>query len=204
MRLQVANITARMEELGEANERFREERHNFRHKLKAIASLVAANQREELLAVIEEYEEDLHKTRLVRYTQNAIIDAVLSVYIKKAQHAGISLKLGFAFPDTFEANDSELATALANAIENAINACEKLPESQRFMEIKVLCQPQFIIMIRNSFDGNVLFGDDGIPQNPKEEHGFGTRSIAAFCQKLGGYYEFSAEGNVFTLFMHLK
>lgn len=204
MRLQVANVTARMEELGEANERFRVERHNFRHKLKAIASLAASNQLEELQSVISEYEEDLQKTRIVRYSNNAIIDAVLSSYIKKAENAGITLKLGFAFPDAFEAGDSELATALANAIENSINACEKLPESQRFLEIKVLCQPKFIIMIRNSFDGNIQFGEDGIPHNPHEEHGFGTRSIAAFCKKYGGYSEFTAEENVFTLFMHLK
>ena len=34
------------------------------------------------------------------------------------------------------------ATALANAIENAINACEKIPREERFLEIKVLCRPK--------------------------------------------------------------
>lgn len=204
MRLQVANVTARMKEIVEANDRFREERHNFRHKMKAIASLAAAHQYEELFALIEEYEEDLQKTKIVRYSQNAIIDAVLAIYIKKAEKAGISVKLGFAFPDTFEAGESELATALANAIENAIHACEKLPQEKRFMEIKVLCKPKFIIMVRNSFDGTVTFDEEGIPQNPEEGHGFGTRSIAAFCKKIGGQAEFHAEDGVFTLFMHLK
>ncbi|MBO7739014.1 MAG: ATP-binding protein, partial [Oscillospiraceae bacterium] len=108
------------------------------------------------------------------------------------------------FPDSFEANESELATALSNAMENAINACEKLPQENRFIEVKALSKPQFIIMVRNSFAGNVEFDAHGIPQSAEEGHGFGTRSIAAFCTKVGGYYEFKAENGVFTLFMHLK
>lgn len=204
MRLQVTNITTRIEELDAANERFREERHNFRHKLKAIAGLAETGQYEELLNAVREYEKDFEKTQVVHYTQNVLIDAVLAVYIAKAEKAGIVLKLGFAFPETFEAKESELATALANAIENAIHACEKLPAEKRFLEIKALCKPKFIIMVRNSFSGNVAFDENGIPQNPEDEHGFGTRSIAAFCQKAGGYYEFKAEDGVFTLFMHLK
>lgn len=204
MHLQVANLTARMEELDAANERFREERHNFRHKLQAIAGLAETGQYEQLRSAVREYEQDLERTRVVRYTKSPLIDAVLAVYIGKAEQAGIRLKLGFTFPDTFEANESELATALANAIENAIHACEGLPEEKRFLEIKALCKPRFIIMVRNSFAGTVTFDENGIPQTTEVGHGFGTRSIAAFCTKLGGYYEFKAEEGVFTLFMHLK
>ena len=204
MHLQVTNVMSRMEELNAANERFREERHNFRHKLKAIASLAETGQYEALLEIVREYEKDIERTRVVRYSKSTIIDAVLSVYIQKAEKAGIALKLGFAFPDTFEVNESELATALANAIENAIHACEKLPKEKRLLEIKVLCKPKFIIMVRNNFTGTVTFDENGIPQNTQDGHGYGSRSIAAFCNKIGGYYEFKAENGVFTLFMHLK
>lgn len=204
MHLQVANVTRRIEELGAANEILREERHNFRHKLKALAGLAETGQYAELLEAVREYEKDFEKIQVVRYTNNVLIDALLSVYIQTAEKAGIKLNLGFSFPASFEANESELATALANAMENAINACEKLPRENRFIEVKALSKPQFIIMVRNSFDGNVEFDAHGIPQSAEEGHGFGTRSIAAFCTKVGGYYEFKAENGVFTLFMHLK
>lgn len=204
MRLQVSNVISRVEELSAANEVFREERHDFRHKMKAIASLVATKQYDELEQIVADYTESLEKTNVRRYCQNAVIDAVLAVYIPKAENMGITVKWGFAFPDTFAVKDSELATALANAIENAINACMKLPAEQRRIEIKALCKPKFIIMVRNSFDGEVEFDRNGIPVNNEDGHGFGTRSIAAFCKKNGGYYEFQAENGVFTLFMHLK
>ena len=204
MNLQVANIAARVKEYGAAHEAFRKERHDFRHKLKAIASLVAAQRYDELAKVVQEYEDDIEKTRIVRYSQYPVIDAILAVYIRKAETKGIDVKLGFAFPDHFEASETELATALANAVENAIHACEKLPESDRFIEIKVLSSPKFIIMVRNSFDGQVEFNDNGIPENQEEGHGFGSRSIAAFCEKYNGQYLFKAEDNVFTLFMYLN
>ena len=204
MKLQVSNIIARVEEFGAANEAFRKERHDFRHKLKAIASLVETEQYEELKKVVAEYEDDIEKTKVVRYSQYPIIDAVLSVYIRKAEQSEIDVKMGFAFPDTFEASETELATALANAIENAVHACEKLPPKDRHIEIKVLSKPQFIIMVRNSFAGQVEFDENGIPESREDGHGFGTRSIAAFCEKIGGHYQFKAEGTVFTLFMYLK
>lgn len=204
MQVQVANVVARINELSDANEAFRLERHDFRHKLKFIASLVETEQYDELAKVVADHEDSLNKTRIVRYCKSAIIDAALSVYIKKAESVGIPVKCGFAFPDTFKVNESELATALANAIENAINASMKLPEKERRIEIKVLCKPKFVIMVRNTFDGNVMFDDDGIPQNTEEGHGFGTKTIAALCRKVGGYCDFQAEGNVFSLYMHLK
>ncbi|MBQ4528861.1 MAG: GHKL domain-containing protein [Clostridia bacterium] len=204
MQLQVSNITERVNELGEANEAFRKERHDFRHKLKVIASLVETKQYDELDRIVKEYETNIHKTQVVRYCKSAVVDAVLSIYINRAKNSGIDVKLGFAFPDSYEANESELATALANAVENAIHACEKLPQNERFIEIKVLSKPKFIVMVRNSFDGNVEFDENGIPQTREEGHGIGTLSIVAFCEKVGGYYEFNAEDKVFTLFMHLK
>lgn len=204
MKLQVSNIVARVEELSKANEAFRKERHDLRHKFKAIASLVKTEQYEELARVVKEYENDIEKTIVFRYSQFPVIDTILSVYIRKAEQIGIDVKIGFAFPDKFKASETELATALANAIENAVHACEKLPQKDRFLEIKVLSSPQFMVMVRNSFAGQVTFDENGIPESSEDGHGFGTRSIAVFCEKIGGHCQFKAEGNVFTLFMHLK
>ena len=183
-KVQTKNMVACLGELSEANEGFRKERHNFRHKLKFIASLVDSEQYDELAKVVEEYEHTLNKTRLIRYCKSAIIDAALSVYIKKAESKGIPVKCGFAFPDTFEVNESELATAIANAIENAINACEKLPEEERLIEIKVLCRPQFVVMVRNTFDGDVMFDENGIPQNHNEGHGFVHAPLQLYAKRL--------------------
>lgn len=200
--LQVSSLTARIGELAAADEKFRMERHNFRHKMKTIASLLDAQQYAECRTLLSEYNEAMERTRAKRYCQHAVIDAVLSTYIQRAESKNIKVTFGFAFPDTLPVNETELATAIANALENAINACEKLDEDRRFIDIKVLCRPGFMIQISNSYEGEVDFDENGIPVNPEEDHGFGTRFIAAFCHKHDGFYDFVADGSKFTLYLN--
>ena len=201
--MQVSSMTTRMEELSVADQMFRMERHNFRHKMKTIASLLEAGQYQECSTLLEEYNEALGKTTTKRYCQHPVLDAVLSAYIGKAENHSVQISYGIAFPDELPVNETELATAIANALENAINACQKLPNDMRRIEIKVLEHPGLIIRISNSYTGTVEFGEDGIPVNKEADHGFGTRFIAAFCEKNGGFYDFQADGENFTLFINL-
>lgn len=201
LKLQVSNLSDRIADLSAADEKFRIERHNFRHKMKTIASLVELQQYEELTALVQDYNETYRKTQVVRYCSNAIIDAVLSTYIGQAESKGIQVSVGLAFPEPIPVDETELGTVFANAIENAIHASEKLPKDQRHIEIKVLCQPRFMIMIRNNFNGEIEFDDEGIPVSRAEEHGFGTRSIVAFCNKHDAHYLFKVKDNKFALYL---
>ncbi len=202
LNLQVSNLTSRMNELTEADGKFRVERHNFRHKLKTLASLIKTEQYNECLSLLIDYEEALDKTRIERYCQHTVLDAVLSTYIQRARDRNIKLDLGFAFPDKLQMKEAELATAIANAFENAINACEKVEPEHRFINIKVLNHPRFVIQIANSYVGEIEFDQDEIPINRENDHGFGTRFIAAFCEKNGGFYQFHADGKIFTLYLN--
>lgn len=202
LRLQVDNLTARMEEYSAADEKFRMERHDFRHKLNTLASLIQAGRHSECLPLLEEYGEALSNTGLTCYSNHAVLDAALAAYIQKAQSKGIPVNLGLAFPEVLPMNEAELATAMANALENAIHACEKVEPEKRYIDIKVLCRPGFIIQVANSYTGDIEFDQNEIPISREQDHGFGARSIAAFCQKNGGFYQFQADGERFTLYMN--
>jgi sensor histidine kinase regulating citrate/malate metabolism len=202
LKLQVSNLTERIGDLSAADEKFRIERHNYRHKMKTIASLVELQQYEELAELVKDYNEAYQRTRIVRYCNNAVIDAVLSTYIKDAESKGIKVTVGFAFPDTIPVNETELGTVFANAIENAIHASEQLEEEKRHIEIKVLSKPRFMIMVRNNYNGKVEFDNQGIPVNHEEGHGFGTRSIVAFCNKYNAHYMFKTTDETFAIYLN--
>ncbi|MBP3376478.1 MAG: GHKL domain-containing protein [Clostridia bacterium] len=203
LRLQVHNMTARVDELAAADERFRQERHNLRHKMKIISNLVEKGQYDELKELMKQYDEALRETQIKRYCKNVIIDAVLSTYIQHAEEKGIRVEIGFDFPDPIPVDATELATVLANAIENAINACDLMPDDfDRFISVKVLSKPSFMIQVSNSFFGEIEFDDKDIPVNRAEGHGFGTRSIVAFCDKHNAFYQFIAKDSVFTLYLN--
>ena len=94
LKLQTSHVIARVEELAKANEHFREERHNYRHKMKTIATLVASRQYDELEMLVNDYSEAIQKTKVIRYCDNTILDAVLSTYLNQAKANGIRLELG--------------------------------------------------------------------------------------------------------------
>lgn len=199
LQIQVSNIRERIEEYSSANDKFRRERHDMRHKLQTISSMIEKERYDELRSVIAKYTENLDETRLEKYCENAVLDAVLSSYIRKAESQGIKVTSVLMFPEKLPVNDAELATVFANAIENVINACTKLPPEERYLDIKVILSPKFMLRIENSFDGKVSFNEEGVPVAEEHGHGIGSRSIVAFCEKYGSFYDFSADGNKFVL-----
>lgn len=199
LKLQVAGTAARMEELTAADEQFRVERHDFRHKMQVIADMAARQEYDKLQDLATNYRDSVPETQVRRYCTNPVVDAVLSSYLQKAERKGIRVETALSFPDSIPVRDDELATVFANALENAIHACEKLPREKGWIQVKVLMIPRFMIQVSNSYNGIIAYDKEGIPVSQKDGHGFGTRSIVTFCQKNKAFYEFKATEEKFQL-----
>jgi len=199
LRMQVADMKNKIEEYSSANDKFKNERHDFRHKLQTIARMAETGKYDELISITAQYSNALDETKVKKYCENAVLDAVLSSYLGRAQINGIRTTTSLRFPAELPVSDVELATVFANAIENAIHACECLEEQKRFIDIKVISKPKFMLQITNSFSGNAEFDENGIPVSSREGHGFGTRSIVAFCNKYNSYYNFEAQDDKFVM-----
>ncbi len=197
--VQVSSMTERINEFNFADEKFRIERHDFRHKMQTLATLAENKEYEQLQDLVAVYQKDIDKTRVIRYCKNPIIDAVLSSYIQKAQNQGIKVTSKIALPDNLPVKEAELATVLANAIENAVNACNKLTDAEKVIEIQALIAPRFMIQISNNYNGEIELDENGVPVNHQENHGFGIKSIITFCQKYNAFYEFKADDRKFRL-----
>ena len=199
LKLQIANLATRMEVLSAAENKHRMERHDFRHKLKIIATLVENRQYDELPSLLAEYTQAVQELQAKHYCSNPVLDAVLSSYLQEAERKGIRVTTAISLPSPLPVGDAELATVFANAIENAIHACLLLNEDQRTLEIKVLVKPRFMFQISNSFNGHISFDKNGVPISLSDGHGFGTRSIVTFCEKNNAFYEFKADHRTFSL-----
>jgi len=199
LRIQVASMTERINEVVSASQSFRVERHDLKHKIQTITSLLELQKYDEIRSLLTEYNDAIKATEIQQYCTNVVMDTVLSSYLQKAKRKGISVNTKLIFPPVLPVPDTELSIVFTNAIDNAIQACEQLPEKERFLEIQVLDSPRFMFQISNSFSGAVSFDQDNLPVSGKEGHGIGTRSIAAFCKKYGAYYEFKTRENIFIL-----
>lgn len=197
--VQVNSLLSRVEEFRISNEQLQQERHDFRHKMRTIAVLAEKKDLETISQTVADYTETIPESVPDHYCDYKIIDAVLASYLSLAKRKNIQVTAKLIFPDVLPVNETDLATALANALENAVQAAVKVEIPKRYIEVKSITHPRFMLQIRNSFDGIVAFNDDGIPLASKKGHGYGTRSIVTFCNQNQVFYEFDAVENEFTM-----
>lgn len=196
---QTMMLTQQVAQQRQSDDRMRIYRHDLRHKLRTISQLLENGYLSEAQTYLKNTEDSLDTLTVKHWCTNPILDAVFSSYFRQAEAAGIRLETQLSITDTLPVDPAELSTVFANALENAINACQELPQPQRFIRCKCLSSPQFMFHISNSYGREVRFNDQGFPVSLNRGHGIGSRSISAFCTKYNAYCEYRAENGVFTL-----
>ena len=197
--LSLSALQSRMDTIQTVEEAIRIERHDLRHRFRAIAELVSQGKAQEALAFIGAAQTQLEERKPVHWCRPPVLDAVFSSYFGQAQRKDIRVDAHIALADKLPVEEAELAIVFSNALENAIHACMRLPEEQREIRCKVISYPNLMFEFSNPYAGTVRFDATGLPVSSRQGHGIGSHSIAAFCEKHGASYQYTAENGHFTL-----
>ena len=171
--------------------------------LSGIAALAREGNAEAILSFVAESSALNPLTAPAHYCSDPILNATLTAYLSRAENSGITIDLHLAIPEILPVDSAELSICFANALENAIKACEELPRNERKIILRCIHKPAFMFEIENPYKGRIIFGRNGLPISTKTGHGLGTRSIMAFCEKHNAFYDFSAEGGWFRVMITL-
>lgn len=171
--------------------------------LSGIAALAKEGNAEAILSFVAASSALNPLTAPAHYCSDPILNATLTAYLGKAENSGITVRLQLAIPEMLPVDSAELSICFANALENAIKACEELPKNERKIIIRCIHKPAFMFEIENPYKGRITFGRNGLPNSTQLGHGIGTRSIMAFCEKHNAFYDFSAEGGWFKVMITL-
>ncbi len=195
---QVAEAQIHFEALQESQEKTMLYRHDMRHHLNLINSYLIDNNKEAAQKYITEVEKNIDGATVEKYCSNYTVNLILSSYISKAKNEQITVETQINLPENNAVSDMDLCVIFANAIENAINACKGINDAnERTLQVvSRIKNNKLYLQITNSFDGTIIFVDD-MPVSTEENHGRGTKSIAAIAQKYGGVYSFTSEDRVF-------
>lgn len=175
-------------------------RHDRRHFEALILSLIQDGKVDEARKCLEERLS--HEPRAgKRYCENTTVNAALMHYMSLAERNDIKVTVSANIPYNVGVDDMQLAIAISNLLENAINACLKVPESERFIEITAKYKEQLLLEIVNSCDGKQKLDKDGHPVTDREGHGIGTRSVLDFAEKTGSEVRYIAEDDKFKVRM---
>ena len=197
--VQIAALKEKLQNVREAEEHIRIQRHDLRHQLQAVTELVARGDRAAALAFLDAAQDRLNEQKAIRWCRPPVLDAVFSSYFDQARRQDIRVEAKIALPDTLPVDEGELAIVLANALENAIHANLDLPGSQRAIRCKIVATPSLMLELSNPCSGDVSFDSAGLPVAQQRGHGLGVQSICTFCRKNGAVCQFEQRDGWFCL-----
>jgi two-component system sensor histidine kinase AgrC len=172
-------------------------RHDYRNHIQNMKNRLDGDQGE-LEQYLDELADDLTQTDTSIQTGNVMADAVLNSKLSVAEQKSIQLNVKAHIPKGIEMTDVEMCSVLGNLLDNAIEACEKLPCDKRFLRVYIdKFKGQFYLSVQNSSPS--IQRDKGIFRTTKAgTHGFGLFRIDRIAKKYGGYVNRQYEEGVFA------
>jgi hypothetical protein len=136
-------------------------------------------------------------------TGNISIDAMLNYFQQRVKETlDIEIKAELLIPPDLNIDSVHIVTILGNAIENAIEACERLEHDKRYIHVKAAIKNKnsLFITITNPYSVEPIVDKNGNLATTKEDkrnHGIGLTSISDIMPAEKGqiYYEYA--DNVF-------
>lgn len=165
-------------------------RHDMKNHIMIIKGLLEKGDFLKAKAYIEELDIAAANTTFPFPTNNPILDVLLENKIALANNKGIHIDSSLNIPSPCIVNDMDFCIILSNALDNAINACEKINTNQKkYIHILSHKQEDFLfIEIENSFDGNTHF-----------KEGIGLSNMKWIAQKYDGTIEITTNDTTFCV-----
>ena len=179
-------------------------RHDLRHHMTFLQNCITDNKPEQALEYIHQICTDLDNSRVIRYCENDTLNLILASYAAQAEASGIDLKLSVTAADFSRFQITDLCSLFANALENAIHACENIPPSKkRYISLRVYEKNNRIcIQLVNNYIQDPVFENE-IPISHEPDHGIGVKSMISVVEKYHGVYGFFAENGEFRFLASL-
>ncbi len=175
-------------------------RHDYRNHIQTMKAYAAAEDWEAIRRYLDLLDEDLTTVDTVIKTGNPMADAILNSKISLAKAKGITVVADAQIPVRLRSSEIDLCCIIGNLFDNAIEACQKLPEDRRVIRVYMdMKNTQLYISFTNFTAGKKLKKEGKLFRSTKGEgHGFGLVRIDAIVERLGGYISRNSEDGAFT------
>lgn len=184
----------------ETTRKIRQFRHDMKLHLSAVQELAEEKDTDGIISYIDELsngsgmgKSDLANSDLAN-SGNLLLDGLLNQAYERAVKAKIQMKLRLEIPYKLNISGADLYVILGNALENALEASEKVPrEEGRLIELSLVYKNGDLrIGIRNRYAEEPRKDSKGTflsSKNNSEYHGIGLYSIRETVKKYHGFMD---------------
>ena len=179
-------------------------RHEFKHRLLAIDSMLQARDLEGLERCVDDWKEESAASSPLLYSSNLVVNAILQDAAGRARAAGVSFRVTALVPEELPFPDEDLCALLMNLLDNALEGAARTPEGQeRSILFRARIFKGFLVLrCENTFDGYVKTDGQGRLLTIKDEpssHGFGMAQMRSVAQKYHARLDVDYTGQRFTV-----
>lgn len=178
-------------------------RHDYQYHLNATRKMIQTGDIEGANSYLTGMEQKLSDKEMQSYCTNHVINALVADYAERCEKLKIQFEVNLCMPKALTIPDYDLCIILGNLLENAVNACEKLPQGRSIRLETQSTRNQLLFRVKNSFDGNISH-KDGMPFSTRAGGGFGLRSVKEVIAGHGGDLLFEWDRNSFTAYVAVK
>lgn len=185
-----------------SNKQLRLQVHDEKNLLLALRGLLEKNENIEAIAALNK-RLGVIEANNTAYTGNIALDTVLSMKITQAVKENVTLIPAVALYMTVYVDFLDLALLVGNALDNAIEACAKLPVAETktiHLEMKTV-EEYLFITVTNPFSKEDAANNPNWSTTKKNKtaHGYGLKSMEQTVRKYNGKMTIDIENEMFTL-----
>lgn len=165
------------EEAEKQNKEVQKLKHDMKHKLHELYYLVENSDGQELSEKIGAMCKEFEQIDEKQYSDNPIVDSVLRIKFGRAKARGIKVETSIRIPKQMQLDHGDIGVLYGNLVDNAVEACSKVPEGQRFVKIENKYQSGILLLvITNSKTGKK---NKSLKTTKKDNirHGHGVQSV---------------------------
>lgn len=174
-----------MHEVMAQQEALRSFKHDIKNQLIVLQSYIEEKGDEEEMGHIERLSQKLKEITAIINTGNPAIDALLSEKKDQAHRKGIAVDYHLQIAKNLPLAPDDVCIFLGNALDNAIEACEKIKEGDKQIKVTIVQQEQVIFFkITNTIapDAAKSLASD---KDNTLNHGYGLKNMAKALDKYG-------------------
>lgn len=167
--------------------------HDYRAQLSTLSGLLEQGDLEEAKAFLSEMKDHQSERILLINTHNAAIDAVLNQKGYAGQKKKIDMRFRVNDLSALKLPCVDVTIVLANLLDNAMEACSQMPETERWVSVQILYGQGLlsISIINPSLPVQITGGQIATTKPEPLLHGYGLRNVEDILDKYHAEYTFS-------------
>jgi len=178
-------------------------RHDHRNFLLGVLGEMDYGNYKEVRKSIESELDMLETVSNDKICGNSIIDTIIGYKKAVADNKNITLNVSYRNVHEVGISGVDMAIILGNALDNAIEATEKLDNDCKVIDVNLYNNKfQTIITVKNNVLNNVAI--DKLETNKGISHGYGIINMKGIAEKYGGTVEFLCEEKTFKTIIILN